>query len=46
MECNNHKLQLSPDTKRKRKMTKANTYKTNKQMHEKHTDQPLLPQAR
>ena len=37
----------NPDTKRKRKTTKTNTYKTNKQtMHEKHTDQPPLPKAR
>ena len=34
-ECHNHKPQAPLDTKRKRKMTKANTYKTNKQMHEK-----------
>ena len=26
-------------------MTKTNTYKTNKQMHEKHTDQLPLPQG-
>ena len=36
----------SPDIKRKRKMTKTNTNKTNKQLHEKHTDQLPLPQAR
>ena len=29
-ECHNHKLQPTPDTKRKRKMTKTNMYKTNK----------------
>ena len=28
------------------KNDKTNTYKTNKQMHEKHTDQLPLPQAR
>ena len=28
------------------KMIKTNMYKTNKQMHEKHTDQLPLPQAR
>ena len=27
-------------------MTKTNTYKTNKQMHEKHTNQLPLPQMR
>ena len=42
----NYKPQPTPDTKRKRKMTKTNTYKTNKQMHEKHTDQLPLPKAR
>ena len=36
----------NPDTKRKRKLTKTNTYKTNKQVHEKHTDQLPLSQAR
>ena len=42
-ECHNHKPQPTPDTKRKRKMTKTNAHKTNKQMHEKHTDQlPLF----
>ena len=45
-ECHNHKPQPTPDTKRKRKMTKTSTYKTNKQVHEKHTDQLPLPQAR
>ena len=38
MVCHNHKPQPTSDNKRKRKMTKTNTYKTNKQMHEKHTD--------
>ena len=38
-KCINHKPQPTPDTKRKRKRTKTNTYKTSKQMHEKHTDQ-------
>ena len=28
------------------KMTRTNTYKTNKKMHEKHTDQLPLPPAR
>ena len=46
IECNNHKAQPTPDTRRKRKMTKSNTYKTNKQTYEKHTDQLPLPQAR
>ena len=42
-ECHNYKPQPTPDTKRKRKMTKTNAHKTNKQMHEKHTDQlPLF----
>ena len=45
-ECHDHKPQPTPDTKRKRKMTKTNLYKTNKQMREKHTDQHPLPQAR
>ena len=45
-ECHNHKPQPTPDTKRKRKRTKTNTYTTNKQMHEKHTDQLTLPQAK
>ena len=45
-ECHNHKPQPTPDTKRKRKMTKLNTIKTNKQTHEKHTDQLPLPQVR
>ena len=44
-ECHNHK-QPTPDTKRKRKRTTTNTYKTNKQMHEKHKDQLPFPQAR
>ena len=35
-ECHNHKPQPTPDTKRKRNMTKTNTYKTNKQLQEKH----------
>ena len=39
-ECHNHKPQ---PTQRKRKMTKTNMYKANKQMHEKHTDQLPLP---
>ena len=43
-ECHNHKPQPTPDTKR-RKMTKTNTYKANKQMHKKHTDQLPLPQS-
>ena len=35
---------VNPRHKEEEKMTKTNTYKTNKQMHEKHTDQlPLLP---
>ena len=29
MECNNHKPQPFPDTKRKRKLTRPNTYRTN-----------------
>ena len=33
-ECHNHKPQPTPDTKRKKKMTKTNTFKTNKQMHQ------------
>ena len=45
-ECHNHQPQPTTDTKRKRKGTKSNTYKTNKHMHEKHTDQLPLPQAR
>ena len=40
-EYHSHKPQPTPDTKRK--TTKTNTYKTNKQMHEKHTDQLPLP---
>ena len=40
--CYNHKPQPTPDTKRKRKMTKTNMYITNKHMHEKQTDQ-LFP---
>ena len=35
----------NPHTKRKRKMTKTNMYKANKQMHEKHIDQLPLPQC-
>ena len=42
-ECHDHKPQPTPDTKRKRKMTKTNMNETNKQMHEKHTDQLPLP---
>ena len=38
-EYHNHKQQPTPDTKRKRKMKQTNTYKTNIQMHKKHTDQ-------
>ena len=37
-ECPNHKQQPTPDTERKRKTTKTNTCKTNKQIHERHTD--------
>ena len=37
-ECHNQKPQPTSDTKRKRKRTKHNTYKTNKQMQEKHKD--------
>ena len=42
-ECHNHKPHTTPDIKRKRKIKKLNTYKTNKQMLEKHTDQLPLP---
>ena len=35
-ECQNLKPQPTLDAKRKRKRTKPNTCKTNKQMHEKH----------
>ena len=31
-ECHNHKPQAIPDTKRKRKQTKPNKYKSNKHM--------------
>ena len=33
-KCHNHKSKTTPDTNRKREMTKTNTYKRNKQMHE------------
>ena len=45
-ECDNHKSQPNPDTKRKRKRTKINACEINKQMHEKHIDQLSPPQAR
>ena len=45
-ECHNHKQLPTPYTKSKRKRTKTNTCKTNKQMHEKHTDQLPLLQVR
>ena len=41
-----HKPQPTPDTKRKKKMTKTNAYKTKKQMHDKQRDQLPLPQVR
>ena len=44
--CHNHKPQPALDTKRKRKMTKTYTRKTNKYMYEKHKDKLPLPQAR
>ena len=39
-ECHNHKPQPTPDTKRKRQMTKLTR---TQQMHEKHTDELPLP---
>ena len=42
-ECNNQKLQPTPDTKRKRKKTKIYACKMNKQMHEKHIPAPSSP---
>ena len=45
-ECHNHKPQPTSYTKRKRKMTKNNTCKGNKQMHETRTDQLPLFQAK
>ena len=45
-ECHNHKPLPTPDSKRKRQMIKNLTRTTNKQMHEKHTNQLPLPQAR
>ena len=36
----------NPRHQEEEKMTKTTAYKTNKQMHEKYTDQPPLPQAR
>ena len=45
-ECHNHKPQPIPDTKRMRKWTEINTWKTNKQMHKKNIDHLSLPQAR
>ena len=45
-ECHNHKPQATPDTKRKRKNDKNQHVQNKQQMHEKHTDQLPLPQAR
>ena len=46
-ECHNHKPQPTPDTKKKRRKTESNVYKTTKQMHEKHIYRQFsLPIAR
>ena len=42
-ECHNHKPQPTPDTKKKRRKTESNVYKTTKQMHEKHIYRSVLP---
>ena len=43
-ECHSHKPQPTPDTKRKRRMTKTNMHKTNKQTHETTHPQARRPQ--
>ena len=45
-ECHNHKPQSTPATKRKRRRTKINACKINKQILEKYIDQLSIPQAR